>query len=86
MMLSIMVKFPLLFISGIFVPLSQLPAWGRGIAYISPLTYFTDITRHCIEGQSYLPFSLNFLALVGFTVLFIALAILLHRKTMPQRI
>jgi ABC-2 type transport system permease protein len=86
MMLSAMVKFPILFISGIFIPLNQLPHWGRGIAYISPLTYFTDIARHCIDGQSYLPLGINFLALAGFTVLFIVLAMWLHRKTMPRRV
>jgi len=67
------------FISGIFIPLAQLPAWGRGIAYISPLTYFTDIARRCIQGQSYLPVALDFLALAGFAVLFLVLAMKLHQ-------
>ena len=86
MMLSALVKFPIVFISGIFIPLAQLPAWGRGIAYISPLTYFTDIARHCIRGQSYLPITVDLLALAGFTVLFVALAMRLHQRTMPRRV
>lgn len=86
MMLSALVKFPIVFISGIFIPLAQLPAWGRGIAYISPLTYFTDIARHSIQGQSYLPITIDLLALAGFTVLFIVLAMKLHQQTMPKRV
>jgi len=86
MMLSAMVKFPIVFISGIFIPLDQLPSWGRGISYISPLTYFTDIARHCIQNQGYLPLAVDFLALVAFTVLFVLVAMKLHQKTMPKRI
>jgi ABC-2 type transport system permease protein len=86
MMLSALVKFPIVFISGIFVPLSQLPVWGRGIAYISPLTYFTDIARSCIQGQSYLPVAIDFIALAGFMVLFLILAMKLHQQTMPKRV
>lgn len=86
MMLSAMVKFPIVFISGIFIPLSQLPAWIRRVSYISPLTYFTDIARHCIQGQGYLPVTVDFLALGGFTMLFVALAIRLHQQTMPRRL
>ena len=86
MMLSAMVKFPLVFISGIFIPLTQLPAWARGIACISPLTYFTDIARYCIAGQSYFPVGVDLLALVGFTLLFVLLATQLHQRTMPKRI
>jgi len=86
MMLSALVKFPVVFISGIFIPLSRLPAWGRGISYISPLTYFTDLARHCIQGQGYLPVAVDFLALGGFTVLFMILAMRLHQQTMPKRV
>lgn len=48
-MLSTLIKFPLMFISGIFIPLSQLPAVARGISFISPLTYFTDLARSSME-------------------------------------
>ena len=86
MMVSSMVKFPLVFISGIFIPLSDLPVWGQAIAYISPLTYFTDIARHCIQNAGHLALSVDFLALAGFTTLFLLLAMKLHQKTMPGRI
>ena len=45
MMLSSLIKFPLVFISGIFIPLEQMPPWGLALAIVSPLTYFTDLVR-----------------------------------------
>jgi len=86
MMLSSMVKFPLIFISGIFIPLSELPAWGQSVAYISPLTYFTDIARSCLQGTGHLPVAVDFAILTAFTALFLLAAMKLHQRTMPRRI
>jgi len=46
MMISTMVKFPLVFISGIFIPVGELPQWGQVLASASPLTYITDLCRY----------------------------------------
>jgi len=86
MMLSSMVKFPLIFISGIFIPLGELPVWAQAVSYISPLTYFTDIARNCIQNTNHLPVYVDFLALLGFSILFLVLAMKLHHRTMPKRI
>lgn len=86
MMLSSMVKFPVIFISGVFIPLNELPPWGQAISFISPLTYFTDIARRLIEGKGHLPIAVDFLLLLAFTVLFLVIAAKLHQKTMPRRI
>ena len=86
MMLSSLVKFPLVFISGIFIPLGDLPLSGRAIAFISPLTYFTDLTRHSLQASGYLPVSIDLVVLLGFSALFLVLAIKLHQRTMPRRI
>jgi ABC-2 type transport system permease protein len=85
MMLSSLIKFPLVFISGIFVPLSQLPEWGRIISYISPLTYFTDLARYATDGvSSYSPvFDLGILAV--FTLIFLVGAIKLHEHFFAKR-
>jgi ABC-2 type transport system permease protein len=86
MMISSMVRFPLVFISGIFVSLDELSGWGRAIAYISPLTYFTDIARHSIQQQGHLPVIVDLAVLLAFTVLFLVVSMRLHQKTMPRRI
>jgi len=85
-MISSVVKFPVVFISGIFIPLDELPAWGQAVAYISPLTYFTDIARYSIQGKGHLPIAIDLLVLLAFTALFLVVAMKLHQRTMPRRI
>lgn len=85
-MIASVVKFPVVFISGVFISLNELPTWAQAIAYISPLTYFTDIARHSIQSEGHLPVYVDLLALLAFTVLFLTIAVTLHQKTMPKRI
>lgn len=86
MMLSSMVKFPLVFISGIFIPIEELPAWGRTISSISPLTYFTDLARHSMQGPSYYPIELDLILLVAFAVVFLVASIKIHERTLQKRL
>lgn len=86
MMLSSMIKFPLVFISGIFIPIGELPVWGKTIAAISPLTYFTDLARYSIQGTSYYPIALDILALIAFTIAFLFVAIKIHEHTIQKRL
>jgi ABC-2 type transport system permease protein len=86
MMLASVVKLPLIFISGVFIPLDELPAWGKIISFVSPLTYFTDTARHLIQGEGCLPVSLDLLVLFAFTVFFLVAAMKMHAKTMRRRI
>ena len=86
MMLSSMIKFPLVFISGIFIPIGELPVWGKTIAAISPLTYFTDLARYSIQGTSYYPIALDVLALIAFTIAFLFAAIKIHEHTIQKRL
>jgi len=46
-------RFPLLFISGVFMPIETLPVWVKPIAMVSPLTYVVELLRFGISGQSY---------------------------------
>ena len=86
MMISSMVKFPLVFISGIFIPLGELPTWGKILSSISPLTYFTDLARYSMQGESYHPVELNLVVLVIFAVGFFVTAIKIHQRTISKRL
>jgi ABC-2 type transport system permease protein len=86
MMLSSLIKFPLIFISGIFIPVENLPLWGKALAALSPLTYFTDITRFSVGEAHSLPVAIDFVALAGFALLFLSLAMTLHARTLPKRL
>jgi ABC-2 type transport system permease protein len=86
MMLSSLVKFPLVFISGVFIPVEQLPQWGATIASLSPLTYFTDLTRQFILGKGFYPLALDFAMIAIFAAIFTFAAIKLHGKTLAKRL
>ncbi len=52
----------------------------------SPLTYMTDLMRYSIQGNSYYPILLDFVAIAAFTVIFMALAMIIHIRNMPKRL
>jgi ABC-2 type transport system permease protein len=85
MMLSSLLKFPLVFISGIFVPLEQLSSWGLVLAACSPLTYFTDIARYSFTGIHFFSVAIDIAVLAVFTLLFTVVTMYLHKRTMPRR-
>ena len=84
MMVSTLIKFPLIFISGIFVSVAEMGSL-KTISFFSPLTYYTDLLRRYIENEGYFPVSTNLLALFIFSIIFFVLAIFLHKKNMPKR-
>lgn len=86
MMLSSLIKFPLIFISGVFVPGEELPLWGQAVAVCSPLTYFTDISRYALMDTHSFPVTADLAVLAGFALLFWALAVTLHARTARRRI
>jgi len=86
MMLSSMIKFPLVFISGIFIPIEELPVWGKTVASISPLTYFTDLARHAIQGNGYYSIGLDLGVLTAFAIIFLVVAIKIHERTLQKRL
>ena len=86
MMISTLIKFPLIFISGIFIPIEKLSPWTRIIASLSPLTYYTDLTRQIILNKGYYPPIINYTALTILTITFLTTAIKIHEKTLMKRI
>lgn len=85
-MISGAVKLPIIFMSGIFIPLNELPPWGQVLSYFSPLTYFVDLARASLQGQGHLSPLVDLLVLLAFTTLFLIMALRFHRRTMPQRL
>ena len=47
------VRIPLLFISGIFIPISELPPLGQNLAFFSPLTHTLLLIRKGMGGESF---------------------------------
>lgn len=78
MMLGNVIRLPLIFVSGIFIPLQDLPSWARGIAFASPLTYCNSLMHESISSDSYLPAPVAFAALLGFWGAFLLAGVRLH--------
>jgi ABC-2 type transport system permease protein len=75
-----LIRFPLIFLSGVFIPLSVLPMWGQAIAFLSPLTYTNDLIRFGYDGASHVSPFLDILALAFYIVAFQAFGNYLYRK------
>lgn len=61
-------RFPMLFLCGLFVPLSSLPVFLRPVSFLLPLTYGTDILNGAITGANLLSPMLCYGVLLAFAV------------------
>ncbi len=85
MMLANLVKLPLIFISGVFVPLSQMTGVPRTLAYISPLTYFSEVIRSSLGSEAVLQDAVSLSVLGACALGFLLLAIILHGRNLWKR-
>lgn len=81
-----LIKFPLIFISGIFVPLSLSPSGLLILSLFSPITYFTDLIRFSIAGNPFFNLGLDLLILCAWIALLTTANIVFHNRTMDQRL
>jgi len=84
MTLTVLIKFPLIFMSPLFVPVKQKLSY-----FISPLTYFIDILntgygKSSMFGKYGLLIDSGFLLLFG--IVFFTIATILHKKTVIKRL
>jgi len=84
MMFSSLIRFPLIFISGIFIPLENLQGIARGLAYFSPISYLVDIFDFSFKGNSHIPLIIDFTALFMFSVIFISLSNRFHKRNLMK--
>ncbi len=48
-----LVRLPLIFIPGVFIPIEQIPEAGRFIMFLSPLTYGNDLLKAAFSGATH---------------------------------
>lgn len=66
------VRFPMIFLCGLFFPVAMLPGFLQPLAYALPLTYGVDVLRGAFGGSMLLSPALDFVVLSAFcTVLFL---------------
>ncbi|NLA39524.1 MAG: ABC transporter permease [Methanomicrobiales archaeon] len=76
-----LVRLPLLFISGVFIPLSSMPAWGQNIALLSPLTYAHDLIQFAYDGTTRFGPGLDIIALTIAIIIFLTAGALLYQRS-----
>ncbi|HPW53490.1 MAG TPA: ABC transporter permease [Erysipelotrichaceae bacterium] len=60
-------RFPMLFLCGLFIPLSSLPAFLKPVSYCLPLTYGADILKGAITDNNAFSLTLSLIMLLLFT-------------------
>jgi len=78
MMPSTLLRWPLMFISGVFIPLADMAPWTRAASYVSPLTYTQDLLNWAVLGAGAQSLTLDLIALPVSLALFLVPAVKLH--------
>jgi ABC-2 type transport system permease protein len=81
MMYSNLVRLPLIFVSGIFIPISELGSWAW-TNELSPLTYLVDLFHAAINGDAVFPPAVDVGALLLVTVAFILAAKVIQQRNL----
>ena len=69
------VQFPMMFLSGTFFPIEQMPDFLQAIARLIPLTYLADALRQVmVGGSAFAPLSVCALVLLGWLVVCFGIA------------
>jgi ABC-2 type transport system permease protein len=74
-------RFPMVFLCGLFFPISSLPVLLRPLSYLLPLTYGADILHGAINKRNMMPLGLDFLVIAVFCVILFSVSLWnIHRR------
>ena len=68
-------RFPMIFLCGLFFPIMSLPVFIRPLSYILPVTYGVDILHGAVNGTNIMSFTLDFLVLGAFCIVLFVLSL-----------
>jgi ABC-2 type transport system permease protein len=84
-MVMMTLMFPMMFLSGVFFPLQQMPWYMQGVAKFLPLTYATTALRKVmVLGADFSAVSTEVLILVAFGIILLAVAVPMFTKAMSK--
>jgi ABC-2 type transport system permease protein len=75
-----MVRLPLIFISGVFIPLESIPPVGQVLVYFSPLTYGNDLIQSAYRGSTHFNPLIDIAMLCLFILVFQIIANRFYKK------
>jgi ABC-2 type transport system permease protein len=73
-------RLPMIFISGVFLPIESLPFQLRVISYLTPLTYLVDALGEAMVAPS-IVFAVDIMALLTWIAVLQTLAIVVLKRT-----
>jgi ABC-2 type transport system permease protein len=75
------IRFPMMFLGGVFVPVASMPVWLQIIARLLPMTYSVEALRTALSGGSWVSAALDLGVLVAFSLgLFLLAVYILARR------
>ncbi len=77
---STLLRWGLMFISGVFIPISEMHPVAQVIAHLSPLTYAQDLMNHAIPRSGTINPWLDIAVLMATSILLLWPSIRLHRR------
>jgi ABC-2 type transport system permease protein len=84
-MMMTTIMFPMMFLSGVFFPIEQMPWFMQAISKVLPLTYVADALRKVMVLGADIPMITNELAiLIGFGIVMIAIAVPVFKRAMTR--
>jgi ABC-2 type transport system permease protein len=84
-MLMMTLMFPMMFLSGVFFPIQQMPWYMQDISKVLPLTYASDALRKVmVLGAGVSQISTDLLVLIAFGAVMIAIAVPVFRRMMTR--
>jgi ABC-2 type transport system permease protein len=85
MMIMMALMFPMMFLSGVFFPVQQMPWYMQNISKALPLTYVADALRKVMVLGAGIPQIANeLLVLIGFGAVMITIAVPVFQKAMTR--
>jgi len=84
-MLMTTIMFPMMFLSGVFFPVEQMPWFMQAISNVLPLTYVANALRKVmVLGADLSMISTELAILIGFGTVMIAIAVPVFKRAMTQ--
>jgi ABC-2 type transport system permease protein len=84
-MLMTTLMFPMMFLSGVFFPIQQMPWYMQDISKVLPLTYATDALRRVMVLGAGIPdISTELAILIAFGIVMTAIAVPVFRRAMTR--
>jgi ABC-2 type transport system permease protein len=69
-------RFPMIFLCGLFIPLSTLPVFIQPFSYILPVTYGVDLLKYSISGSNSISIIIDVVLIFTFCILLFYISIL----------